>query len=49
MDFQKEVFKNLNVKSTLTLFNNFLDSSMDTIFENNVQVVKSNRGNIDVD
>lgn len=49
MEFEKEVFKNLNVKSTLTLFNNFLDSSMDTIYENNVQVVKPNRGNIDID
>lgn len=49
MDFEKEVFKNLNVRSTLTLFNNFLDNSMDTIFNNEVQEVKSNRGNIDVD
>ncbi len=48
-EFNKEIFKNLNVKSTLTLFNNFLDNSMDTVFVNGIKETKSNRGNIDVD
>jgi len=48
-NFQKELFKNLLIKSTLTLFNNFLDNSSDTIYVNNIQTIKYNRANIDVD
>jgi len=49
VEFKKEVFKNLNVTSTLTLFNNFLDSSMDTVLVKGLPEIKSNRANIDVD
>lgn len=48
-DFEKEILKNLLLKSTLTLFNNFLDNSLDTTYSNGVQKIKQNRINIDVD
>jgi hypothetical protein len=48
-DFEKELFKNFIIKSTLTLFNNYLDNSADTILKNNIQTIKHNRANIDID
>lgn len=48
-DFEKELFKNFIIKSTLTLFNNYLDNSTDTILKNNIQTIKHNRANIDID
>lgn len=49
IEFKKELFKRVVFQSTLTLFNNFLDNSVDSVFLNNKRIQRPNRWNIDVD
>lgn len=50
-EFKKEIMKNINFRTSLSLFNNFLDSSKEKFYNESGVFVKekSNRGNIDVD
>ncbi len=49
-DFKKELMKNVNFKTSLSLYLNYLDSSTDDFYEEDGTLTqKSNRGNIDVD
>lgn len=49
--FQKDIMKNIQFRTSLALFNNYLDNSTDSSYDENGVYVKekSNRGNIDVD
>ena len=50
-DFKKEIMKNITFKTSLALFNNFLDNTTYDKYDEDGNFVKavSNRGNIDVD
>lgn len=50
-EFKKEIMKNIKFRTSVSLFNNFLDATKDKVYDENGVFVKekSNRGNIDVD
>ena len=49
-EFKKEIMKNIKFKTSLIMFNNYLDSSKDDFYDKDGNYKqKSNRGNIDVD
>ena len=49
-EFKKELMKNIKLRTTISLYNNYLNNTEEPIFENNTFVGnRSNRGNIDVD
>lgn len=50
-EFRKEIMKNITFRTTLQLFNNYLDNSTDDFFNEDgvFEKTRSNRANIDVD
>lgn len=53
-EFKKELIKNVKFRTTLSLYNNYIDNSRDSVYVVTDQgagkwTTKSNRGNIDVD